>query len=74
MNPQALIQRLSELQAEGQAIMQQLAAAGMAEEEIMAALQGGVPQPGMGAGPGPDLPPPMPQEMASPQGLLGNVS
>lgn len=73
MNPQALIQRLSELQAEGQAIMQQLAAAGMAEEEIIAALQGGQPQPGMGAGPGPDLPPPMPQEMASPQGLLGNV-
>ena len=77
MNPQALIQRLSELQAEGQAIMQQLASIGMAEEDIMAALQGGMPQPAvpagpqMGGGPGPDLP--MPQGMGAPAGLLGDV-
>ena len=80
MNPQALIQRLSVLQAEGQAIMQQLAAAGMAEEEIMAALQGGVPQPGMGAGPGPDTMGGIEATNVAmgvgggPQGLLGNVS
>ena len=63
MDPRQLIQRLNEIKQEGEAIMQQLAAAGVAEEEVMAALQGGPPgpQPGMGAGPGPDLPPPMPQ-------------
>jgi len=79
MNQQALIQRLSEIQAEGQAIMQQLAATGMAEEEIIAALQGGAPQPAvpagphMGGGPGPDLPPAIPQGMGAPAGLLGDV-
>ena len=63
MDPRQLIQRLNEIKQEGEAIMQQLAAAGVAEEQVMAALQGGPPppQPGMGAGPGPDLPPPMPQ-------------
>ena len=79
MNPQALIQRLSEIRAEGQAIMEQLLATGMAEEEILAALQGGMPQPAvaagphMGGGPGPDLPPAIPQGMGAPAGLLGDV-
>ena len=67
-----MLARLAELKAEGAAIMQQLMAAGMPPEQIMAALEGGGPQagpqmpqmPGMGAGPGPDLPP-------MPQGLLG---
>ena len=60
MDPRQLIQRLNEIKQEGEAIMQQLAAAGVAEEQVMAALQGGPPppQPGMGAGPGPDLPMP----------------
>ena len=79
MNQQALIQRLSEIRAEGQAIMEQLLATGMAEEEILAALQGGMPQPAvaagphMGGGPGPDLPPAIPQGMGAPAGLLGDV-
>jgi len=75
MNPQQLIARLSELKAEGNAIMQQLVASGISPEEIMAAVAGGgqqpqIPQPGMG-GPGmgggvggfagPDLPPGIPQ-------------
>ena len=72
-----MLARLAELKAEGDAIMQQLMAAGMPPEQIMAALEGGQqagpgmppPMPGMGgpamgAGPGPDLPP-------MPQGLLG---
>ena len=66
-----MLARLAELKAEGDMIMQQLMASGMPQEQIMAAVQGGgqqagppMPQPGMGAGPGPDLPP-------MPQGLLG---
>ena len=61
-----LLARLAELKAEGDAIMQQLMAAGMPPEQIMAAMEGGgQPQPpmggpGMGAGPGPDLPPMIP--------------
>ena len=66
-----LLARLSELKAEGDAIMQQLMAAGMPPEQIMAAMEGGqqMPQtpppgmniPGMGGQPGPDLPPGIPQ-------------
>ena len=66
-----MLARLAELKAEGDTIMQHLMASGMPQEQIMAAVQGGgqqagppMPQPGMGAGPGPDLPP-------MPQGLLG---
>ena len=64
-----LLARLAELKAEGDAIMQQLMAAGMPPEQIMAAMEGGgqpMPQPDMGGAamggmPGPDLPPPIPQ-------------
>ena len=62
-----MLARLAELKAEGDAIMQQLIAAGMPPEQIMAAVEGGgqqsgppMPQPGMGAGRGPDLPPGIP--------------
>ena len=62
-----LLARLAELKAEGDAIMQQLMAAGMPPEQIMAAMEGGgqpMPPPqdmsGMGAMPGPDLPPMIP--------------
>ena len=77
MDPRQLIARLAELKAEGDAIMQQLMDSGIPPEQIMAAVQGGGQQavppagpppmggPGMGAGPGPDLPP------GIPQGLLG---
>ena len=66
MDPRQMIARLSELRAEGDAIMQQLMQAGIPPEEIMAALEGGgqqavPPMPGMGAGPGTDLPPGIPQ-------------
>ena len=57
-----MLARLAQLKAEGDAIMQQLIAAGMPPEQIMAAVEGGGQQggPGMGAGPGPDLPPGIP--------------
>jgi len=86
MDPRQLLSRLSQLKAEGDAIMQQLMAAGMPPEQIMAAMEGGGQQPqipmgvdmgvpmggpGMGVGPGPDLPPGIPQGV--PQGLLGAV-
>jgi hypothetical protein len=84
MDPRQLLSRLTQLKAEGDQIMQQLVASGMAPEQIMAAVEGGgqqpqIPQPGMGgpgmgAGPGPDLPPGIPQggpPMGMPQGLLG---
>ena len=66
MDPRQLISRLSQLKAEGDAIMQQLIQAGIPPEQIMAAVEGGGPQagpppmggPGMGAGP--DLPPGIP--------------
>ena len=68
MDPRQLISRLAQLKAEGDAIMQQLIASGMLPEQIMAAVEGGgqqagppMPQPGMGAGRGPDLPPGIPQ-------------
>ena len=80
-----MLARLAELKAEGDAIMQQLMAAGMPPEQIMAAMEGGgqpMPPPqdmsGMGAMPGPDLPPqipqggpPMPMNGQIPPGLLG---
>ena len=62
-----LLARLAELKAEGDAIMQQLMQAGMPPEQIMAAMEGGGQQmppqdmSGMGAMPGPDLPPQIPQ-------------
>ena len=62
MDPRQLISRLSQLKAEGDAIMQQLIQAGIPPEQIMAAVEGGGPQAGpppMG-GPGPDLPPGIP--------------
>ena len=83
MDPRQMIARLSELRAEGDAIMQQLIQSGIPPEEIMAALEGGgqqagppMPTPGMGAGPGPDLPPGIPQGAAMgggamPPGLFG---
>ena len=85
MDPRQLISRLSQLKAEGDAIMQQLIQAGIPPEQIMAAVEGGgqpagppMPQPGMGGPgmggqPGPDLPPGIPQGMPQgmPQGLLG---
>ena len=76
-----LLARLAELKAEGDAIMQQLMAAGMPPEQIMAAMEGGgqpMPPPdvsGMGTLPGPDIPPPIPQGVPMngqiPPGLLG---
>ena len=86
MDPRQLISRLSQLKAEGDAIMQQLIQAGIPPEQIMAAVEGGgqpagppMPQPGMGGGPGPDLPPPIPRGGppapvnggGMPRGLLG---
>ena len=66
-----MLARLAQLKAEGDAIMQQLIAAGMPPEQIMAAVEGGgqqagppIPQPGMGGGPGPDLPPVSPLMVA----------
>jgi hypothetical protein len=75
MDPRERLARLAQLKAEGDAIMQELIAAGMRPEQIMAAVEGGgqppVPMggPGMGGpamgavegGPG----------MGVPQGLLG---
>jgi hypothetical protein len=89
MDPRERLARLAQLKAEGDAIMQELMAAGMSPEQIMSAVEGGgqpMPQPGMGgpgmggpgmgARPGPDLPPGIPQggpPMGMPQGLLGPV-
>ena len=81
MNPQILLARLVEIKQESEAIMEQLMASGVPQEAVMAALQGGqggppMPQPGMGAGRGPDLPPGMPQggpPQGMPRGLLGGM-
>jgi len=66
MDPRQLLSALTQ-------IVQQLAAAGVPQEAVMAAVQGGgqppMPQPGMGAGRGPDLPPGIPQ--GPPPGILG---
>ena len=66
MDPRQLIQRLTQIKQEGEAIVQQLTASGVPQEAIMAALSG--QQPGMGAGRGPDLPPGMPQGMGAGRG------
>tara|TARA_R100000656_G_scaffold56167_1_gene44262 strand:- start:794 stop:1036 length:243 start_codon:yes stop_codon:yes gene_type:complete len=78
MNPEMMIQRLAAIKAEGQAIMQQLEAAGIPAQQVMAAVDqmGGAPQgmpqgapQGMPPGPPQGMPPQgMPQGM--PQGLL----
>jgi len=76
------MQRLVQIKQEGEAIVQQLTASGVPQEAIMSALSGQQPpQPGMGAGRGPDLPPPMTSGAdavreyesvrGAPQGLLG---
>ena len=70
MDPRERLARLAQLKAEGDMIMQELIAAGMPPEQIMAAVEGGGQQavppegmniPGMGGRPGPDLPPPIPR-------------
>ena len=87
MDPRERLARLAQLKAEGDMIMQELIAAGMPPEQILAAVEGGGQQagpppmggPGMGAGPGPDLPPGIPQGGppmtmnggGMPRGLLG---
>ena len=83
MDPRQIMQRIAQLKQELDALMQQLSAAGIPKEAVMAALSGqgggqmGGPQmqPGMGAGRGPDLPPGIPQGPpmggGMPQGLLG---
>ena len=55
MDPRQLLGALTQ-------IVQQLNASGVPQEVIMSAIQGGgqQPQPGMGAGPGPDQPPGIP--------------
>ena len=77
MNPEMMIQRLAAIKAEGQAIMQQLEAAGIPAQQVMAAVDqmGGAPQgmpqgapQGMPPGPPQGMPPGPPQGM--PQGLL----
>ena len=79
MNPEMMIQRLAAIKAEGQAIMQQLEAAGIPAQQVMAAVDqmGGAPQgmpqgmpPGAPQGMPPGAPQGMPQEMPMPQGLL----
>ena len=61
MDPRERLARLAQLKAEGDMIMQELIAAGMSPEQIMAAVeaagQPAVPPAGMGGQPGPDLPP-----------------
>jgi hypothetical protein len=73
MDPRQLLGRLAQLRAEGESIVKQLTAAGVPQEEVMAALRGGgqqpMPQPGMGGSPpmaGPQGPMPMP----GPQGPM----
>jgi len=77
MNPEMMIQRLAAIKAEGQAIMQQLEAAGIPAQQVMTAVDqmGGAPQgmpqgapQGMPPGPPQGMPPGPPQGM--PQGLL----
>jgi hypothetical protein len=83
MDPRQLIQRLVQLKQESEAIMQQLSAAGVPQEAVLAALQGGqgappmAGPPGMGAGPPPmGGPPGMPRggpPQGMPRGLLGGM-
>ena len=65
MDPRERLARLAQLKAEGDMIMQELIAAGMPPEQIMAAVEAagqpaappaGMNIPGMGGRPGPDLP------------------
>ena len=60
MDPRERLARLAQLKAEGDMIMQELIAAGMPPEQIMAAVeaagQPAVPPAGMGGQTGPDLP------------------
>ena len=65
MDPRERLARLAQLKAEGDMIMQELIAAGMPPEQIMAAVEAagqpavppaGMNIPGMGGQPGPDLP------------------
>jgi len=67
MDPRERLARLAQLKAEGDMIMQELIAAGMPPEQIMAAVEAagqpavppaGMNIPGMGGQPGPDLPMP----------------
>ena len=69
MDPRERLARLAQLKAEGDMIMQELIAAGMPPEQIMAAVEAagqpavppaGMNIPGMGGQPGPDLPPLVP--------------
>jgi len=64
-----MIQRLAAIKAEGQAIMQQLEAAGIPAQQVMAAVDqmGGAPQ-GMPQGAPQGMPPGPPQGMP-PQGM-----
>ena len=69
MDPRQLMQTLTQITQEGEAIVQQLTASGVPQEAIMAALSGQQPQqPGMGAGRGPDVPPGMPPGMGGGRG------
>ena len=72
MNPEMMIQRLAAIKAEGQAIMQQLEAAGIPAQQVMAAVDqmGGAPQGMPPPGPPQGMPLGPPQEMPMPQGLL----
>ena len=69
MNPEMMIQRLAAIKAEGQAILQQLEAAGIPAQQVMAAVDqmGGAPQ-GMPQGAPQGMPPGPPQGMP-PQGM-----
>ena len=77
MDPRQLLERLLQLKQESEAIMQQLASAGVPQEAVMAALQGGQGGPPMPPQGGPPIQggPPMqggpPQGM--PRGLLGGM-
>ena len=71
MDPRQLLQRLLQLKQESEVIMQQLASAGVPQEAVMAALQGGPPQAGppmQGGPPGMGGPP-----QGMPRGLLGGM-
>ena len=69
MDPRQLLERLLQLKQESEAIMQQLASAGVPQEAVMAALQGGQGGPPMPPQGGPPMQGGPPQGM--PQGLLG---
>ena len=72
MDPRQLLERLLQLKQESEAIMQQLASAGVPQEAVMAALQGGQggPPPIQPQGGPPGGPPGM---GGGPRGLLGGM-